>query len=249
MKKSEFLLVATASCLLGISAAHATPSSTFWTPCTTDVQPFGTAHITYDTYFTVGRSGTKASAFPIDLGLTGGVLPFKELNMEVGFDVLEPLDDPYFFNAKLGTPEGSLFNGSPALNVGIFDVGTHPGVNDYDIVDFLVGKTLPRDLGRVFAGAYYGSNTLRSSSRELQNVGWMVGYDRGFCSVKQGEKEFKRFVVAADYASGKNFIGGGGVGLYVYFTPTIDLLTGPVWFNDARMNGDFKWTVQLDISF
>jgi hypothetical protein len=49
-------------------------------------------------------------------------------------------------------------------------------------------------------------------------------------------------------ASGKNFI-GGGVGLYVYFTPDIDLLMGPVWFHDARLNGDMKWTVQLDINF
>lgn len=184
------------------------------------MQPFGTFHVTYDTYFTVGRTGTKASAFPIDVGLTAGVLPFKKLNMEVGFDLLEPTDDPLFFNAKLGTPEGSLFAGSPALNVGIFNIGTKAGVTDYDIVDFLIGKTLPHDLGRLFAGAYVGSHTLRSADGDVENVGWMVGYDKGFCSVKQGDKEFNRFVVAADYASGKNAIGGGGVGSTSISRPT-----------------------------
>ncbi len=29
----------------------------------------------------------------------------------------------------------------------------------------------------------------------------------------------------------------------------IDLLTGPVWFNDHAINGQWKWTVQLDINF
>jgi hypothetical protein len=249
MRKLEFLLVSSVCCVLGISPIYATPSSTFWTPATTEVQPFGKWHVTYDSYFTVGRTGTKKSDLPTDLGLTVGVLPFQKLNMEVGFDLLEPTDDPLFFNAKLGTPEGSLFAGSPALNVGIFNIGTRAGVTDYDIVDFLVGKTLPLDLGRLFAGAYVGSHTLRSADGDVENVGWMIGYDKGFWSVKQGDKEFKRFVVAADYASGENAIGGGGAGLYVYFTPDIDLLMGPVWFNDARLNGDLKWTIQLDINF
>jgi hypothetical protein len=249
MRKLEFLLVGSVCCVLGASSAHATPSSTYWTPCTTDVQPFGKWHITYDSYFTVGRTGTKKGDFPTDLGLTVGVLPYEKLNLEVGFDLLEPTDDPLFFNAKLGTPEGSLFAGSPALNVGIFNVGTKSGVTDFEIVDFLVGKTLPHDLGRLFAGAYVGSDTLRSADGDVESIGWMVGYDKGFWPAKQGDKEFKRFVAAADYASGENAIGGGGVGLYVYFTPDIDLLMGPVWFNDARLNGDLKWTVQLDINF
>jgi len=37
---------------------------------------------------------------------------------------LEPSDYPFFFNAKIGTPEGALASWSPAVNVGIFDVGT-----------------------------------------------------------------------------------------------------------------------------
>ncbi len=248
MRKVEFLLVGSVCWVLGVSSVHATPSTTYWTPCTTDVQPFGKWHITYDSYFTVGKKGKEKGDFPTDVGLTVGVLPFKKLNMEVGFDLLEPTDDPLFINAKLGTPEGTLFAGSPALNVGIFNAGTKSGVTDFEIVDFLVGKTLPHDLGRLFGGVYVGSDTLRSAEGDVESTGWMVGYDKGFCPAKRGDREFNRFVVAADYASGKNVIGGGGVGLYVYFAPDVSLLAGPVWFNDEQLNGDYKWTLQLDIN-
>jgi len=77
----------------------------------------------------------------------------------------------------------------------------------------------------------------------------MVAFDHGFLPVKDKEgNEFNRIVFAADYASGNNAIGGGGFGLYYYFTKDISLLTGPVWFNDQGINGKWKWTTQLDIN-
>lgn len=228
---------------------YATPSTTYWTPCTSDVQPYKKWHITYDSYFTVDKEGSEKGDLPTDTGLTIGVLPFEKLNLEVGVDFMQPQDDPWMFNAKLGTPEGALFEGSPALNLGIFNVGTKKDVTDYNIVDFIAGKTLPWKLGRLFLGGYWGSDTLKSSSGEVKDNGFMVGYDYGFLPVKDDKGEFNRFVLAADYASGKNAIGGGGVGLYTYFTRDIDLLTGPVWFEDQGLNGNWKWTVQLDINF
>jgi hypothetical protein len=57
-----------ATFLLVASAAWSTPSTTFWTPATTYVQPFLVPHITYDTYF------REKAAYPIDTGLTIGVL-------------------------------------------------------------------------------------------------------------------------------------------------------------------------------
>lgn len=236
-------------CGLCISA-YATPSTTYWTPCTTDVQPFGVWHVTYDSYSTVGRKGDRKSDFPTDVGLTVGILPYEKLNMEIGFDLVEPTEDPLFFNAKLGTPEGSLFENSPAFNIGIFNAGTKNNSTDFHIVDFLVGKTLPSNLGRLFGGFYTGAtDTLKDTSTNGDNSGFMIGYDKGFRPVKDDKGEFNRFVFAADYASGKNAIGGGGSGLYVYFTRDISLLMGPVWFNDKDLNGDMKWTIQLDINF
>jgi len=239
-------------CVLSFSFVFATPSTTYWTPCTMDIQPYRKGHITYDSYFTVGKRGTHKGEFATDIGLTYGVLPFKKLQMEVGYDLMEPSDNPSFYNAKIGMPEGSLFKNSPGLGVGIFNIGTKKHATDYNIVDFIAGKTLPFNLGRLHLGGYTGNGkTLKSASGKKQPDGFMFGYDYGFWPVKdeKGEFKFNRFVLAGDYASGQNTIGGGGVGLYIYLTPDIDLLSGPVWFNDHALNGDMKWTMQLDINF
>lgn len=82
-----------------------------------------------------------------------------------------------------------------------------------------------------------------------RNTGYMVAIDRGFMTVKNtAGREYSKFVFAADCASEKNYI-SGGFGLYIYFTKDIDVLTGPVWFNEKDTNGSWKWTTQLDINF
>lgn len=242
------------SCLPGrqgfLNFSYATPSTTYWTPCVIDIQPFKVGHVTYDSYFTVGKKGSHKGDLPTDIGLTYGILPFEKLQMEIGFDLLEPQDDPLYFNAKIGSPENALFKNSPALEAGIFNVGAKKNVTDYNIVDFITGKTLPFNLGRLHLGGYTGNGkTLKSASGKKVPNGYMVAYDYGFFPVKDEKGEFNKFVFAADYASGKNAIGGGGLGMYVYFTRNIDLLTGPVWFNDHALNGGMKWTMQLDINF
>jgi len=69
----------------------------------------------------------------------------------------------------------------------------------------------------------------------------MIGYDHWLVP--------GRFMLAADYASGKNAIAGGGFGIYYYFNRNASLLIGPVWFNDRGINGTIKWTTQIDINF
>ena len=232
--------------------AGATPSSTVWTPCTIDIQPFRVGHVTYDNYTTLGKKSPArgGQAFPNDLGLTGGVLPWEKLQMEVGIDWMEPSDYPAYFNAKLGSPEGTLFKGAPALEAGIFNVGTKKGVTDQDIGYVVTGRSLPGNLGRLHLSAYFGNaKILRSSDGGLQNVGFMAAYDYGFWQKKSPEGDYNRLVLAGDFASGRNAIGGGGAGLYYYFTKNIDILAGPVWFNDQGLNGLWKWTTQLDINF
>lgn len=230
--------------------AGATPSTTYWTPMTPDIQPYGVFHITYDSYFTVFRKAENgAGDFPTDIGLTVGVLPYEKLQMEVGFDLLEPSDYPLTFNAKIGTPEGALFQGSPTLYLGIFNVGTKKDVTNQNVVHAGIGKTIPH-VGRLSVGPYIGNDkVLRSSQGDKEETGFMVAYDRGFIPTTDKEgNEYNKLVLAADYASGDNAIGGGGVGLYYYFTKNISLLAGPVWFNDEDINGKWKWTVQLDIN-
>lgn len=230
-------------------SAHATPSTTYWTPMTIDIQPYGVLHFGVDNYFTVFKKGDEAGSFPVDFGLTMGVLPFEKIQMEIGVDLLESSDYPWFFNAKIGAPEDALFKNSPALQVGIFNIGTKNKVTNQNVVYGVIGKTIP-GVGRLSAGPYIGnSSVLRSSTGYNQNAGFMVAFDRGFIPAKDKDgNEYSKIVLAADYASGKNAIGGGGAGAYYYFTKDISVLTGPVWFNDKRINGTWKWTIQLDIN-
>ena len=244
--------------------AGATPSTTYWTPATSDRQPYGVWHLGIDNYFTLGKKkASERGSLPTDVGLTVGVLPYEKIQLEVGIDWSEPSPYPLMFNAKLGTPEGSLFEGSPALNIGIFGVGTNSSVdsdgnsrNDFNIVHVMVGKTLPMGLGRIHIGGYSGNDKalINLKTNDKENTGFMVGYDKGIMPVKSGKDEYSRVVLAADYASGKNAIGGGGVGVYYYFTKDISLLTGPVWFNEpftaiGNENIPWVWTTQLDINF
>jgi hypothetical protein len=120
--------------------AQATPSTTYWTPLTPDIQPFGVLHIGVDNYATVGKSTSGgAGSFPTDAGLTIGILPFEKLQMEVGIDYLFPQNwvaedvSGFAFNAKFGSPESVLFKESPALYIGYFGGGpvffNDPSVN------------------------------------------------------------------------------------------------------------------------
>lgn len=255
MRRTELLQKTIVTCLsLGMLAnvSLATPSTTYWTPCTIDIQPYKVGHVTYDNYTTLGKKSPARGGqqFANDLGLTAGVLPYEKLQMEVGFDWLEPTDYPLFFNTKIGAPENMLFAGAPALQLGVFNVGTKKGITDQDIAYLTTGRSLPFNLGRLHLSGYFGNaKVLRSSEGGLQNTGFMVGYDYGFWQAKSPQGDYNRLVLAADFASGKNITGGGGAGIYYYFSKNVDILSGPVWFNDRGLNGDWKWTTQLDINF
>jgi hypothetical protein len=53
--------------------------------------------------------------------------------------------------------------------------------------------------------------------------------------------------------TGKNAFGGGGPGIGNYYTPAIDILTGPIFFFDKALQppagegSAMMWTVQLDV--
>jgi hypothetical protein len=256
MKKSASRLVLKIALALFCAAvtitgtAFATPSTTYWTPMVMDIQGYKVPHIGIDNYFTVDKkidSGEQGS-FPTDVGVTVGVLPYDKIRMEVGIDAFYPSDDPYFFNAKIGATEGKLFEGSPALQIGVFNVGSKNDVTDQDIVYGVIGKTIT-GVGRISAGPYTIGDS-RDWGIPIDKSGFMIAFDRGFMPAKDAAgNEYNKFVLAADYASGKNALGGGGVGIYYYFTKDVSLLTGPVWFNEKAINGAWKWTTQLDINF
>ncbi len=219
----------------------ATPSTTYWTPCTIDIQPAGVTHLGVDDYFSVG-SDKPVSQFPTDFGLTFGANITPKLAAEYGVDLLSPGPYPLYFNAKIGYREGVISNSAPAVQLGFINFGTKAGVTSQNVTYLVVGKSLPNGRTRLSAAVYYGSeNVLVSGTGERQNTGYMVAFDHAIIPGK--------IVLAGDYASGRNLIGGGGIGVYYYFTKDISLLTGPVWFNDHALNGPWKFTTQLDINF
>jgi hypothetical protein len=168
--------------------ASATPSSTYWAPSVATCQAKYVPHITYDTYYGKGTAppGLGAPTYPIDTGLTMGILPWNKVQSEVGYDTLLPSSDPVFFllNGKLCTPESSLFKGSPAIGGGIYNVGFKKNVTDYNILYVMAQKTLPIG-GYVAAGSITGPTTCcsptatgrssrpaRSSARPRRTSAW-----------------------------------------------------------------------------
>jgi hypothetical protein len=235
---------------LASARAMATPSTTFWAPSTPALQGFGVLHLTYDTYF--GSEGL----YPIDLGLTMGVLPLKQLQLEVGLDVVYPtpgadgtgLDVPLLFNAKVGTPEDVLFTHQPGWSIGIYNLGLEPDITDYDVLYGMLGKTLPY-VGMLSLGGYYGiqeTTLLTSSDGDTQRGGFLAGW----FSPPIDLPLIDRIHLAADLQTGENALGAVGGGIYIYFTPAIDFLTGPVIFfdPDKQPGGQsWMWTAQVDI--
>ncbi len=245
--KQALKAVALALALTAASAAQATPSTDFWTPATTYVQPYLVPHLTYDTYF--GEPG----AYPIDTGITIGVLPWERLQGEVGFDLLYPgkTKNGLLLNAKLVVPEGALGELAPGLSLGVQNVGFEKDVNDLYLVHATVAKTFG-GLGNLAVGAYYGLNDklLLSSTGAKQRTGAMVAYTSPDIPVKLPGLD--KIVVLADAMTGKNAFGAVGAGLGFYFTPAIDVLTGPVFFLDKGTQpggASMLWTVQLDVDF
>jgi len=232
-----------------VSLVEATPSSIFWTNCTTDVYATGTGHIDEDNYFTVFNEPGHGSSFAPDTGFEFGAFTWGDWSAEAGVDYLGGTDYPLFFNAGIAIPEDKLFCHAPSLKVGIFNSGTrycHSNQTDQNIVDLIIGKTLPEWIGgRFFVGGFSGNRAMGKNRQ-----GFMVAYQKLFCKTKYCDgREYYKWIFSADYASGKNTIGGGGFAIGYNFTPDIDILTGPVWFNSAKINGAWKWSVQIDISF
>lgn len=228
---------------------EATPSTVFWTVCTTDVYAKGTGHIDQDNYFTVFNKRGKGASLPPDVGFELGCYSFKEINVEAGFDYLGGTDDPLYFNIGIGVEEEKLFKNAPSLKCGFFDAGTkYHGCNltNFNVVDFIIGKTLPEIIGgKICLGVFSGNKSLGKNQQ-----GFMISYQKPFCkAISCDDKEYYKWVFCCDYASGKNVIGGGGIGIYYYFTPDISIVTGPVWFNTNKYNGPWKWSVQIDMSF
>jgi len=244
---SKILITAMALSIAATGVAMATPSTQIWIP-STDVQAFKTLHLGIDNYTRTSSGGSTNRPNVYDLGLTAGVLPFEKVQLEVGVDYLtngfNNVDsNPLSFNAKLGTPESSLFGGSPALAVGGFAFGTKKDLTDANIVYGLAAKTLPV-VGRLSAGYYTGNDdVLLDKNGNEENDGLLLSWDRTMSEISD------KLWVAVDYQGGDNAFGAFSFGASWAFAKNVSVIVGYDIYNDKTMGGENTFTTQLDINF
>jgi hypothetical protein len=253
VKVSLRILTLGAVAIVGVpAAALATPSTTYWAPSVATCQAFATPHITYDTYY------GKDAGYPVDTGLTMGVIPSDKIQAEVGYDLLYPGDPTQFYlNGKLCLPENSIGKGWPAIGGGIYNLGFHgtpsttddPAATNYNMIYLMVQKTLPFG-GYISGGVYHGTSAhlFTNSEGEVKKTGGIFGWSSP--DIKFDLTGLSKMTIIADVQTGKNVFGGGGVGVDIYFNDYIALITGPVWYTDKELQPGGKswlWTTQIDV--
>lgn len=240
-------------CALSAGTAGATPSTIVWIP-SVDLQPVKTLHVTYDTYLRARQNpdGSRSGAI-VDLGLTTGVLPFEKVQAEAGFDLVDQPDPlgkyPLTFNAKVGSPEGAWFKGSPALAAGGYNFGTKSGdarngeaATNMNVLYAIAGKTVPV-LGRFEAGYYVGNRkVLIDQNGRSDEKGVLLSWDRTISEISD------KLWLGVDYQGGDNLLGALNVGASWAFAKNVSVIFGYDIYTRKATGGQNTWTVQLDIN-
>ena len=238
---ATFFLVLTLFFSTNPLLAEATTSNQIWIP-SPDVQPFGTIHVGVDTrstlFATIEEGGYDA---PTSYGLTVGAVQTPFISIEVGVDLKEQSNDPWYFNTKVSVLEESLFEHSPSLTIGIYDIGMEQDLVGYNISYALLGKTIPV-AGRVAFGYYYGNEDfLKNADGQSDYNGFLFSWDRTLAEVDD------RLWVAVDYMGSENKYGAISLGAAWRFSPNIGALIGYQIYNDPEVAGENTFTVQFDI--
>jgi hypothetical protein len=233
---------------------YGTPSTQIWI-VSTDFQKFGTLHLGIDNYFRLKNEAYHSrGAGILDCGLTAGVLPFQKLQAEVGVDYLNMGDgiydtNPVYFNFKVGTPEGALFKGSPALAVGCYNIGTKTDLTNYNVAYALIAKTIPI-IGRVSAGYYFGNEKLLVDEHNKKSGnGILLSLDRQMAEISD------KLWMAIDYQGGRNYLGALNAGFSWSFSSKVSVIfaydiynNNKDFYNSKDVNSN-TITIQLDINF
>ncbi len=247
------VLVTAFGLTLSVSVVKATPSTQIWIP-STNIQGFKTFHLGLDNYIRTEKINGVRGAGIYDAGLTAGFLPFGKLQGEVGVDFLSMGDSvyddyPFYFNAKIGTPEDSLFKFCPAVAVGIWNVGLKNNFTNYNIIYGLIAKTLPV-VGRISVGYYSGNKKiLIDENNNKANSGLLLSWDRTMTEISD------KLWFAVDYQGGRSFLGGTSFGFSWAFSKNVSVIFAYDIWNNKKVTyntNDFNansFSTQLDINF
>jgi hypothetical protein len=272
VKKTVLWCAVTVALLVALAGpALATPTAQILIP-STDVQPFLTGRVEIDNYFRASGAKDSQTAGARDpnimiVGLTAGVLPFKNLQMEIGFDYLVTANDPndqhpWSGNIKLATPEDSLCPYSPAIAFGLYNARPVKEIATSDaprvfsgqnIVYGLVARTLPAfgsipSLGRLSAGYYRGARRALvdgpdPATARAANDGVLLSWDRPMREISD------QLWFGVDYLGGKNINGSVNFGFSWAFTEHVSLLAGYDVYTRKDQAGSNTFTTQLSITF
>ncbi len=239
--------IAACAVLGGQIPAGATATTHIWAP-STDVQACNLWHVTSDLYLPAEQdaAGSRIPAVT-NVGLTVGVLPTAKLNLEIGVDHksgLGPLDDyPMYGNLKFGVPEGSVGAASPAIALGVFDVGTKAGRTDFNVAYVKMAKTLAfgrLPMGRFSLGYFSGNGELLLDSQGAQdNSGLLAAWERTCPEVSE------KLWVCLEYVGSQCAYGTLNVGISWKCSTNVVLLVGYDRFNNDELVD--TGTVQVDI--
>ncbi len=249
MKRLMTTFVIAAALFLGAHNTHATPSTQIWIP-STDIQGFGVLHLGWDSYIKTAAIDNVFEGTVTNGGITVGVLPFKQVGLEIGIDYRDISANhvyPIYFNAKLGIPEDGFFKYMPAVAVGAFDLGTKTsgaGLTNYNISYGLIAKNIWK-LGRISAGYYLGNDkALLVPKKDAQ--GFLLSWDRTITELSD------KLWLAVDYQGGYNSYGEISVGASYAVTPDVSFIVGYDVWSDVNssplVQAKPTATVQVDIN-
>lgn len=187
MKREMVNVGASVIAIIWAMRLWATPSTHIWAP-STDIESWGSVHLTVDMYLPTERiEGDGRAPAVTNLGLTLGVLPFEKVGAEVGFDHKQGVGSdtyPWYFNFKIGVRENAFGKFFPAVAGGVYDIGIKSNVTDYNVVYGKVAKTF-KWVGRFSLGYFYGnSHLLTDSNGKSDNHGIFVAWEE--CFMKSG---------------------------------------------------------------
>jgi len=226
--------------------AYATPSTQIWIP-STDIQKYKSLHLNVDNYLAAKREPGGLWKAPLFMaGPTIGVLPYEKIQAEAGFDLMRAglASDSYplYLHAKVGTPEGTVFTGAPALAVGGYNFGMKQGVTNQNIVYGLAAKNLAK-LGRLSAGYYSGNDkVLLDDNGDKANHGVLLSWDRTITEVSD------KLWAAVDYQGSDSAMGAFSFGASWAFAPNTSMIFGYDVYTNHKMAGADTFTVQLDVN-